>query len=71
MTCNVGGAERGLRVTLGIVLAILAWVVVATVLKVVLGLLAVVMLVTALTRYCPLNSLVGRNSCGPAPHPPR
>ena len=71
MTCNVGGIERGLRLFLAIIFALLAWFIVATGLKALFSMLAMVMLVTALVRFCPINSLIGRNSCSVSPRSSR
>ncbi|WP_373975597.1 DUF2892 domain-containing protein [Chitinibacter sp. SCUT-21] len=56
---NVGGVDRILRITVGVVLLVLA------VLNV-LGpwaYLGIVPLLTGLIRYCPLYKLIGLNTC--------
>ncbi|GAC1440014.1 MAG: hypothetical protein NVSMB58_37050 [Terriglobales bacterium] len=64
MKCNVGGMEKSARFILAVVFALVAWFLVASViLKVVFGILAAIMLLTALVRFCPLNAMFGRNSC--------
>lgn len=63
--CNVGGADKVIRIILGIVLASLPlfvslsglWTAVALV-------LAVIALGTGFVGYCPLNQLFGLDTCG-------
>jgi hypothetical protein len=64
MTCNVGGTDKAIRVVAGIALLALAlFANVDTVWKVVVGVLAAIALVTALIGFCPLNSLLGIDTC--------
>jgi hypothetical protein len=63
MNINVGGADRILRIVVGLVLILLAlsgqigaW-----------GWLGVVPLATGLFRMCPLYSLLGMNTCPVSP----
>ena len=64
VTCNVGGADRAIRIALGVALAAFAFLSnVDTVWKVIMGVVAAIALVTATIGYCPLNSLLGINSC--------
>ena len=60
MKCNVGGIDRILRISVGIVLVALAangivgwW-----------GLLGLIPLATGIFRFCPAYPLLGINSCG-------
>ena len=59
MKCNVGGIDRILRISVGIVLVILAandivgwW-----------GWLGVIPMATGIFRFCPAYPLLGINSC--------
>jgi hypothetical protein len=62
--CNVGGADRLLRLVLGACLVALALLTpLPTPWQIVLGVAGGVALVTAAVRYCPLYALVGLNSC--------
>ncbi len=64
MPCNVGGAERALRFLIG--LAALATALFANVeggWRIALFVVGGIGLATATLRFCPLNSLIGRNSC--------
>ncbi len=64
VTCNVGGADKAIRIVLGIALAAFAFLSeVDTVWKMAMGVAAVIALVTATVGYCPLNRLLGINSC--------
>ncbi|MEY4910111.1 MAG: hypothetical protein RL260_3829 [Pseudomonadota bacterium] len=63
MNINVGGADRILRIVVGLVLILLAlsgqigaW-----------GWIGVVPLATGLFRMCPLYSLLGMNTCPVSP----
>ena len=64
VACNVGGIDRTARIGFGAVLlgtGLLAPV--GTPLRVASGVLGAVGLVTGLTRYCPVNQAMGRNTC--------
>jgi len=69
MTRNVGSRDRALRTTVGAVagtasIATLAGAVsLPTVLSPVLGVVAIVMLVTATVGTCPIYSMLGVDSC--------
>jgi hypothetical protein len=64
MKSNVGGWDRNIRIVLGIVLIALGvlgvipgmWVLVAYI-------IGVIALLTGVIRFCPLNALLGINSC--------
>ena len=59
MKANVGGADRGARIIVGLVLIALA----ATGTVGVWGWIGVVPLLTGLIRWCPLYPLLGISSC--------
>ena len=68
MTRNVGTTDRALRLIAGLVLLALAWIAPIAVfhgawagVATVIGL---VMIGTALIRFCPLYPLLGINTCG-------
>jgi uncharacterized membrane protein YesL len=64
MKVNMGGLDRGLRIVLAVVVALLigtgtlsgTW-------AIVLGIVAVVFLVTSLIGMCPLYALLGTSTC--------
>lgn len=64
LTRNVGGADKTIRIIVGIVMIVLmlfadldaTWEVVA-------GVVAAISLVTAFVGFCPLNKLLGINTC--------
>lgn len=64
MTCNVGGPDKAVRIIVGIVLVVIA-LLVAMPLAMQIGLfvVAAIALVTALVGFCPLNKVLGLNSC--------
>ena len=59
MKANVGGLDRGLRISMGLVL--LSLVVIGP--QSWWGLLGLVPLATGLMSFCPLYTLLGINSC--------
>jgi hypothetical protein len=62
--CNVGGADKTIRIVAGIVLAAVAiFAGLDTPWKILAGIAAAIALLTATVGYCPLNSLLGINSC--------
>jgi hypothetical protein len=64
MTCNVGGADRGLRIALGVAFVLGAlFLNVDTVWRVVLFVMSAIALTTAFIRFCPLNAAIGLNTC--------
>ena len=64
MKCNVGGIDRIGRIVVGIVLLVvgivapieMTWRIVALV-------IAAIALLTAIVRFCPVNAMLGFNSC--------
>lgn len=64
MTCNVGGADKATRIFVGVAfLALALFAPVDAVWRVVAGVLAAIALVTAVIGFCPLNSLLGIDTC--------
>lgn len=64
MQCNVGGSERTLRFVVGAAALLAAlFVEMSGGLRVALFVVAAIGIVTATVRFCPLNALIGRNSC--------
>jgi len=67
MKCNVGGIDRTGRIVIGVVLLLVALLApLEFVWQVVLLVLAAIALVTAVIRFCPLNAVLGINTCGAA-----
>ncbi|MEW6353040.1 MAG: DUF2892 domain-containing protein [Pseudomonadota bacterium] len=62
MTCNVGTAERAVRIVLGIALLSLLFILEGNAKY--LGLFGLVLLATAAVRWCPVWALFGVNTCG-------
>lgn len=58
---NVGGADRAIRIVLGIALLVLFFVLPGHWKW--LGLVAIPFLLTGLTQRCGINKLLGRNTC--------
>jgi hypothetical protein len=66
MKCNVGGTDRIVRLLLAVVLVAIALLVpLEPWLRTTLYVVAAIALVTALVRFCPINRLIGLNTCGP------
>lgn len=66
LTCNVGGADKSIRLVLGIaLLAVGFFVGMSTTWTIVAYAAAGIALLTALIGYCPLNALFGINTCAP------
>lgn len=65
MKSNVGGIDRSLRIALGVVLILLGLLAGLTGLaKWAALVVGVVMVATALMRFCPAYTLLGINTCG-------
>ena len=64
MKKNVGNSDKGVRVLLAIVVALLYYfdVIHGTLAYVLMG-VAIVLLVTSLINFCPLYRLLGINTC--------
>ena len=67
MTVNQSSLDRGIRAVAGIVL-VLAWLLgwVAGTFAIVLGVIGIVLLLTAAVGFCPLYRVLGMSTC-PAP----
>ena len=64
IACNVGGADKAIRIVIGIALIAFAFFAnVDAIWKEVAGGAAAIALITAFVGFCPLNSLLGINSC--------
>ena len=64
MTCNVGGVDLVIRAVLGVAFVLAAlFAPLDTIWRVGLLVLAAIALFTVATRHCPLNSLIGLNTC--------
>lgn len=64
MKNNVGGIDRNARIVLGIVLLIVGLVApVEMTWRIVAVVVAAIALVTAVVRYCPVNAMLGINTC--------
>jgi hypothetical protein len=64
MKCNVGGIDKAARIIIGTVLVVVGFTVpMNTTWQAVVWVLAAIALVTALVGFCPLNSLIGLNTC--------
>lgn len=60
MVSNVGGADRVIRVVLGIGLLLFAlFTDVATVWRAIVGIVGAIALLTGVVAYCPANQLLG------------
>lgn len=64
MKANIGGADRGIRIVLGLVLLALgfAHVIVGTA-AIIAYVVGAITLLTGLVRFCPAWSVVGINTC--------
>jgi hypothetical protein len=64
MTKNVGQTDKIIRIVLAIILAALDYFEVVTgAYSWVLSVIAIVLLVTAFINFCPLYTLLGKNTC--------
>lgn len=63
-TCNVGGVDKSLRIIIGVVaVALVIFASLSTLWTVVALVVAAIMFVTVLARFCPVNALFGLNTC--------
>jgi len=68
LACNVGGTDKLIRITLGVALVALGLLVdLGVALSIAAYAVAVILLLTALINYCPLNTLLGINTCAEEP----
>lgn len=63
MECNVGGMDRTIRVILGIVLIAVGVLYLSGLTAIIAYIIAAIALITAAIAYCPLNKLLGVNTC--------
>lgn len=64
MACNVGGADRNIRIVLGIVLlAIGLFSPLSTLWQTLILIVGAVALTTGIIRFCPANALLGIDTC--------
>lgn len=64
MKCNVGSKDRIARLVVGVALLIIGLAVpMATVLQTLVFVVAAIALVTGVVRFCPVNALLGINTC--------
>ncbi len=63
MVKNVGTVDKVIRVFVGVLATIGAFLVSGTVLKVVLAILAIAMFFTAISGYCALYQVFGISTC--------
>ena len=64
LACNVGGTDKLIRITLGVALVALGLLVdLGVTWSIVAYAVAVILLLTALLNYCPLNTLFGIDTC--------
>lgn len=64
LACNVGGADKTLRILIGLALAAFAWMSdLGPTAKIILAVIAAIALITAFIGFCPLNRLLGINTC--------
>jgi hypothetical protein len=60
MKLNVGGADRSIRIVVGVVLAAVAvFAPVELAWRIVAGVIAAIALVTAAVQFCPANAILG------------
>ena len=66
LSCNVGGADKTARIVLGLVLiAVGLFAGLGTTWTIIAYAVAVIALLTAFVGYCPINTLLGINTCAP------
>jgi energy-coupling factor transporter transmembrane protein EcfT len=63
MVKNVGTVDKIVRVIVGILALVGVFLVSGTVLKVILGIVAILMFFTAITGYCGLYRVLGISTC--------
>jgi len=63
MVKNVGTVDKIVRVIVGILALVGVFIVSGTVLKVILGIVAILMFFTAVTGYCGLYRVLGISTC--------
>ena len=64
MKCNVGGMDRNIRIVVGITLLLVGVIVpMGTMWQIVVLVVAAIALVTAFVNFCPINAMLGINTC--------
>ncbi len=63
MKCNMGKVDRIIRIVIGILLIAGLFFVSGTLLKAILGIIGLVMILTAATGFCPLYVPFGISTC--------
>jgi type IV secretory pathway TrbD component len=59
MKCNVGGTDRTIRIALGVLLAVVGlFAQLEMMWRVLVLVIAVILLATAIVRYCPINDML-------------
>lgn len=67
MLCNVGGVDRTLRAVIGVALIIFGLLVPMTLIwQILVFVVAAILLVTAIMRFCPASAIFGINTCANA-----
>ena len=65
MKCNVGGLDMTVRLVVGVALVVVGLMVpMSMVWQVVVFVLAAIALITGAVRFCPVNAMLGLNTCG-------
>lgn len=62
-SANIGGLDRAIRLVLAIALAAYAWMHPGGTLTIVAWIVAAVLALTALVRFCPAYRILGISSC--------
>jgi len=64
MKPNVGGLDRNIRFVLGVVLLIIGVAApISPTLQIIVLVIAAIAVTTAIVHFCPLNALLGINTC--------
>ena len=62
-TANIGTADRAARLLVGTILILLAWLSLSGAWAWAAGIIGLVLILTALVRFCPLYRLFGTSTC--------
>lgn len=63
MKCNVGGAERAVRIIIGLVILPITYLYLTAGLAIAGYIVGGIALVTGLVRFCPVSALLGISTC--------
>lgn len=64
MKCNVGGIDRTGRIVIGIVLLLVGLAAPLDMIwRIVVLIIAAIALLTGIVRFCPVNAILGINTC--------